>query len=183
MRQKKITSSPNFSTRFATSNDIPTIRDLNQKWTLSNELSDKTNGFLSGEIYSRDDLLQIISAKELVVAIYEGQIIGYIINDNYSSILEKNEKEITNLINLGILSPRLRISKKTQAVMEKEYQRMGIPTLMLATLMPILMAKYDLLFSKVHSDNPKGIAHKKAGWKFIHQDEQFSYCIFDLHNV
>lgn len=183
MTQKKITSSPNFLIRFATHKDITTIRSLNQKWTLSNELSDKKNGFLSGATYSIKDLLQIISANESVVAIYEGRIIGYTINDNCSSILGKNEKGIANLVNLGLLSPHLRVSKKTQAVMEKEYQRMGIPTLMLATLTPTLKAKYDLLFSRVRSDNPKKIAHEKVGWKFIHQDEQYSYCLFDLHNV
>lgn len=178
-----ITSSQHFLIRPAVSEDIPAIQEKNQKWNIAEGQSDKEHGYICGDTYSTEDLLQIVSANEVIVAVYKGKVIGYIINDNYSSLLAKYKKEIANLIQLGIIAPHLRVSKRTQAVVDKEYQRMGIPSLMMEALMPTLQAKYDLLFSRVSIGHPKRIAHEKAGWKFVHQDEEFSYCIFFLHHT
>lgn len=180
--EKTQAMNPKFNIRLATYSDLEAIQVLNQKWIFpSFTVIDKRNGFLLGEAYPKEDLQKIIAAKELAVACHEEKIVGYVINDNFSSQLEKNEKAIKNLINICVLPPHLKISKRTQVVIDKDYQRIGIPAAMLAFLLPYLRSKYDVLFSTVLNDNPKRKAHEKAGWKFIFQDEIRSYCIYDLN--
>lgn len=171
----------NLNIRLATLDDIDAIQNLNQKWTINSlDLIDKENGFLFCETYKQDDLKKIITAKELAVACFQGQVIGYIINDNFSHLLEKYDRAIKKLKQEGIIASNLSISRRTQIVIEKEFHRMDIPSAMYDFLKPYLTTKYDLLFSIGRNDNPKRIAHQKAGWKIIYEDNINYYVVYNL---
>ena len=183
MKYFKTKSGHNINIELATFDDIEAIQNLNQKWTIKSlDFIDRENGFLFCETYKQDDLKKIIAAKELAVASIQGQFIGYYINDNFSHLLEKNEIAIKKIKQEGIIASNLRVSKRTQIVIEKEFHRMGIPSAMLDFLKPYLATKYDLLFSIGRNDNLKRIAHQNAGWDIIYEDDLNYYCIYNLKN-
>ncbi len=167
--------------RLAEIDDIKSIQNLNHKWTITSlDDIDKEHGFLFCEEYQLEDLIKTVEANEIAVAIFEDNLVGYYINDNYSHLLEKNKLGIEKSKQLGLIMPEARVSKRTQIVVEKEFQRLGLPSAMLDFIKPYLTPKYDFLFSIGRNDNPKRIAHEKAGWKVIYEDEFNYYCIYDL---
>lgn len=170
-----------FEFRVANIEDLYIILALNQKWTVTSlDNVDRENGFLFCTNYNPDDLTKIIEANEVALATYQNQLIGYYINDSYSYLTEKYSNAINMLKENGTISPEKRVSMRTQIVVDKEYQRMGVPTEMLSVLKPILRKKYDFLFSIGRNDNPKRIAHEKAGWKIVWEDMNNYYCTYDL---
>lgn len=160
--------------RLATINDIEKIQQLNQKWLVSNiDTADKSDGFLFGDPLKCDDLTKIIEAKELAVAYYSDRLIGYYLFDNYSDteILRQYSNYIEHLIKTGHLKSNVRISKRASAVVEKDYQNVGLSRKMLELLLTEVRHKYDVLFSVVSKQNPKIAAHQKAGWTIIAEND------------
>jgi hypothetical protein len=167
--------------RLAELNDLKAIQKLNTKWTVSSiDKADKENGFLYCDTYKEEDLKKIIEAEEVAVATNNGQVIAYYINDNYSHLLSQYDNTINKLKEDGTILPDLKVSLRTQIVVEKEFHRMGVPSEMLSFLKPLLIPKYDLLFSIGINENPKRIAHQKAGWEIIYENDFNYYCIYDL---
>ena len=168
--------------RLANPHDLTAIQKLNEKWTVvSLDIADKENGFLYCETYKEEDLIKIISEEEVAVATNNGQVIAYYINDNYSQLLTQYDNAIKNLKREGIIFPYQKVSLRTQIVVEKEFHRMGIPSAMLFLMKPHLKQKYDLLFSIGINENPKRIAHQKAGWEIVYENDFNYYCIYDLN--
>ncbi|MBS1640845.1 MAG: hypothetical protein JST94_00955 [Bacteroidetes bacterium] len=164
----------NITIRFATSNDIEQIQNLNQKWLISNiDTADKTNGFLFGDPLKYSDLTNIIDAKELTVAYCNRRLVGYYLFDNYSDteVLRQYSNYITDLIATGHLESNVRISKRASAVVEKDFQNLGLSKKLLELLLTEVQHKYDTLFSVVSKQNPKIIAHQKAGWTIIAEND------------
>ncbi|MFA4868090.1 MAG: hypothetical protein WC623_07825 [Pedobacter sp.] len=64
-------------------------------------------------------------------------------------------------------------------MVELFFHRMGIPKAMLKFLRPYLLKKYDMLISIGINDNFKRIAHEKAGWEVIYENEFNYYFIYD----
>ncbi len=168
--------------RIASVYDLTAIKKLNEKWTVASlDIVDKENGFLYCDSYNEVDLKKIIEAEEVAIATNNGQVIAYYINDNYSNLVTDYKDAIKKLKQEGTISPDLKVSLRTQIVVEKEFHRMGIPVAMLSFLKPLLKLKYDLLFSIGINENPKRIAHQKAGWEIIYENDFNYYCIYNLN--
>jgi len=173
----------NICIKVATIIDIPKILSLNDKWTIDSlEFMDKENGFLFCQRYDYKDLKKIINAREATVAYSGDKVIGYFINDNYSKLLKKNQQAIEQSKQLGLIPLNAKVSQRTQIVVEKEFHRQGIPKMMLNFIRPLLVSKYDILFSIGRNDNPKKAAHQGAGWEIIYENDTNYYCIFKLTN-
>jgi len=171
-----------FEIRLAKLEDINEIQILNRKWTVKSlDFDNKNDGFLFCEEYKPEDLKKIIESKEIAVATTKNEVIAYYINDNHSHLLSQYESAIKQLIQDDIISENLRVSKRTQIVVEKDFHRLGLPSQMLKLLKPYLTIKYDLLFSIGINENPKRIAHEKAGWKIVYENDFNYYCIYKLN--
>lgn len=169
--------------RLAKFDDIPDIKQLNKRWLTSDINSiNKTNGFLFGDPLKSNDLELIILHKELVVATHKESIIGYYLFDNFSDtdILRQYSKYIEELRENGLLERSERISKRAQAVIESKFQNLGLSKKLLSLLINETKGKYDLLFSVVSKLNPKIIAHQKAGWQIISENESLYFVTYDL---
>lgn len=167
--------------RLATNEDISAILYLNNAWTISSlENADKENGFLFCERYERAELKKIIHQNELGIATYNGRLIAYYINDNFSSLIDGNKLAIDQMKASGAILPKASVSARTQIVVDRSFHRMGVPKAIVSFLKPFLAAKYDLLFSIGRNDNIKRIAHEKAGWEVVYENELNYYCIYDL---
>lgn len=105
---------------------------------------------------------------------------GYYINDNYSTLFAQYDKAIEEMKSQKIILSEYRVSLRTQIVVEQKFHIKGIPTVMLSFLKPSLKHKYDLPFSIGINENPKRIAHEKAGWNIIHENEFNYYGTYDL---
>lgn len=170
-----------FAIRLANVDDIPAIMLLNKKWTVTSlETAEKENGFLYCDNFSHDDLHKMVTHNEVALALYRRVVVGYYINDNHSRLLGDYISAISFLKDRKIISKTSKVSMRTQIVVEKEFQRMGLPNAMLHFLKPYLSIKYDLLFSIGLNQNPKKLAHQKAGWQIIFENEIIYYCIYDL---
>ena len=168
--------------RLAEIRDLESMQRLNQKWTVTSlESCNKENGFLFCETYKTNDLTKIIKANETAVAMHNDKIIGYYINDNDSALIERHSHAINELKSKGIIDRSFNVSKRTQIVVEAAFQKQGIPAAMLTFLQPMLFKRHHLLFSIGRNDNPKKIAHQKAGWKIVFENDEIYYCIYDLH--
>ena len=183
MEINEIKNGTNPTIRFATLNDVPEIETLNQKWLVPNiDTADKTNGFLFGDPLKTSDFKKIILAGELTVASLNNKIIGYYLFDNYSDteVLRQYSTYISELISKGYIEQKIRISKRAQAVIEKDFQNNGLSKMLFPLLLTETKEKYDVLFSVVSKQNPKLIAHQKSGWSIISENEEVFFLQYKL---
>ncbi|PKF75699.1 GNAT family N-acetyltransferase [Chryseobacterium sp. PMSZPI] len=167
--------------RLATLMDLESIQKLNRKWIISSlDTENKQDGFLYCEPFTPEDLANIINAQEMAVALVDEMIVGYYINDNFSCAHNQYKSVIAEFKRNNIISQHARVSNRTQIVVERDFQRLGIPKAMLEFLKPYLKPKFDHLFSIVINENPKVIAHQKAGWEVIGKDTSSYYTLYNL---
>lgn len=163
--------------------DIPSIMKLNQQWLVSDpDKADTSKGFLFGESLSEEDLIKIISEGELAVAKKGDLLVGYYLFDNYSSTstLKAYEGYIAELTRIGSLPEGVKLSKRAQAAVSKEYQNQGLSKMLFNHLLLATGDKYDLLFLVVSKLNPKLIAHQRAGWKIIGENEHLYFVTYSF---
>ncbi|MFA4868089.1 MAG: hypothetical protein WC623_07820 [Pedobacter sp.] len=90
--------------RLANVSDIPFILSLNRIWTISSlDKTDKKDGFLFCEMHNKEELEKIINHKELGIAAYNGNLVAYFINDNYSSLISEYQSAIQEMKNAGLI--------------------------------------------------------------------------------
>lgn len=169
--------------RLATYKDIEGISELNKKW-LTNDIDNinKSDGFLFGEAYTKDELRKIISEDELCVAICDNKVVGYFLFDNYSSnsTTQLNLKCLDYLISNQIIDSKKRICTRSQIAILKEYHGKNISIQLVKYLVNKTTNKYDFVFAIVSKLNPKMEAHKKAGWEIIYEDDKLYYITLKL---
>ncbi|PZF72571.1 GNAT family protein [Taibaiella soli] len=167
--------------RLATLGDLDAISLLNKKWIVNSfDIPNKEDGFLLCDEYNSEDLSNIILAQDTAVACSDGAVVAYYINDNCSSLLDQYNLAISNLKEKNLIPADSRVSIRTQIVVDREFQRLGIPKAMLDFLVPFLKEKYNFLFSIGVNENPKRAAHQKVGWKIVDEDDLNYYCLYDL---
>lgn len=175
----------NIKIRFARNSDIDQILLLNKKWLVANiDEADKTNGFLFGDSLTKLDLEKIVEAREITVAHINELIVGYYLFDNYSDtqVLKQYSCYINDLIFKGFIKKQYRVSKRAQAVIEKEFQNRGLSKLLFELLLTEAKNNYDILFSVVSKENPKIIAHQKAGWSIVDETESLYFVIYNFNS-
>ena len=97
--------------------DIAQVSILNCSWLTSDFMTEDTsNGFLFGDPFSVQDLANIVSHDEIIVAKFQNRLVGYYLLDNGSKtrILREHEQMIALLVTDGVIPPDGKVSKRMQ---------------------------------------------------------------------
>lgn len=170
---------PIISIRYGSRADISPVLEIAKTWLAAfDPEGTNANGFLFGSPYTKEDLLQIIDAGDLVVAINnDAQIVGYFLVDNFSDNPTSNlyREHLTNL-----LPNKERICPRAQIAIKEAYQGMGISGKLTAFLKEGIKERYNAIFSIVSLYNPKMPVHERSGWQIIDQNDDFFFVLLPL---
>jgi len=166
----------NIIIRAAQLSDVDDLIRLNNKYLLNHLTEEqKQKGFVRVE-YEREYLQQIITNKEIVVALDYDLVIGYYLigrTSNNDRLVYQREKLLL------IFNDEKKIEKigyGAQAVIEKEYRGNNLLQLMLNELIKQLNGKYEILFSSVTKINNSALkAHTAGGYKVLAEDDDKFY--------
>lgn len=179
-----ITSSNNQSIniRLAKKSDIDAIQKLNSKYLITH-LTDaqKQNGFIRIE-YDREDLLQIIVNKEIVIATNEEEIIGYYLVGRKSNktTLDYQRKKALTLFDTHAI-PFDKIGYGCQVCLDEHYRSFGLSKAMMVELKKLLVEKYDYLLSTISADNKVSLQNStKIGWQLIDEFEKPTFYLYKI---
>ncbi|NVK85977.1 MAG: hypothetical protein HWE21_16740 [Cytophagia bacterium] len=167
------------SIRSGSKADISAVLEIAKTWLAAFDPDgNNANGFLFGAPYTHEDLLQIIEAGDLVVALNnEAEIIGYFLVDNFSN----NPTSILYRDYLKKLLPENeRICPRAQIAIKEAYQGMSLSGKLTTFLKERVRERYDGVFSIVSLQNPKMPVHQKAGWQIIDQNDDYYFVLLHL---
>lgn len=163
--------------------NIPQIRNLNQKFLITHLTdTEKQGGFIRIE-YTENELKRIIEAKEIVIAKEENKIVGYYLigRKSDSVVLTYQHNKAINLANEQALLTE-KIGYGCQVCIETNYRNNGLFAKMLIDLTKLVKQKYTYLLCSVSDDNVISMnAHRNNGWKIIESAEPTKYLTYNTH--
>lgn len=143
--------------------------------------ADKQAGFLFGEAYTSEELLNLIDKDCICVASDGSTILGYFLFDNYTSnATTKFYKQVLKgLVSSKKITPN-RVCVRAQVAIHPDHQNRGLSKRLTKFLSQQHKEKYDTIFSVVDRQNPKMQVHISNNWKIVEQDELYNYVLLEL---
>lgn len=168
--------------RNAAISDVEGLKLLNSKWQRT-AVGDRIKDGFVGAAFSSETFQELISRKQIVVAVYGNIVVGYYLLNNYSQdgVIGQHKDMVKALQANGLLDTTARICTGAQAIVDSGYMGKGLRTAMLARLGENVKGRYDLLFATIAKDNPRALkAHTRDGWTSIGAEESLYYVVYRL---
>ncbi len=150
--------------RWASSQDLIRVIEINQFWVNKLQNLDIQSGFLRSS-FSRADFETFVASQRLVLATIEDRVVGYsVLNDG---ILQNEVLIKANILLSGLELPS-KYAYLAHIAVDINFLNQGINKGMLAFLRKHFMNQYDYFYGFVFSDNTHALsAHLHSGWKVI----------------
>ncbi|HEY8562819.1 MAG TPA: GNAT family N-acetyltransferase [Pyrinomonadaceae bacterium] len=148
--------------------DSDQIVSLNLLWVNAFEKGNFQKGFVR-YAFSRDEIISLIKANEVVVARNDFTVVGYyLINSLFEKEIGRIRRKTAELqIAAGTL-PGARYVYQCQAAVHPDYQNKGIGKMLLSTLKRQVQSQFDIIISGINKDNEYAkSAHLKSGWVIV----------------
>lgn len=145
--------------------DGESILKLNHKYYQAFLQNEKDKGFLKNE-FTIEQIQKLIINKEVVVAEFEKNIIGYYLTNSLfeTDVILKRKIIVEKLIQTGEIE-NSKYVYLTQAVVDKPYMGRGIAKELLKNLKYLVSDKFDCLIGYIDKENLNAKeAHLKSGW-------------------
>jgi len=146
---------------------IEEIRELNNKYLITNLTEkEKQNGFLRIE-YDQKDLQLIIANEEIIIATNEDKVIGYyLIGRKSGKVALDSQKNIATRLLETYNIPFEQIGYGAQRCVNENYRGNGISYQMLSKLCQVVKFKYPILLGFVSIENVVSLkTNLHDGWK------------------
>lgn len=166
---------------FPTFDNINQIIDLNKKYLIGYLTEEqKQNGFIRIE-YGKDDLQQIITNKEIVIATGKEKVIGYYLigrKSGKAALNYQKNKAISLFATKEILFDN--IGYGCQVCIDEAFRNNGLFGQMLIALTKQVKDKYSHLLCSVSNDNIVSMkTHLNNGWQVIDNFETTQFLIYN----
>lgn len=160
---------------------IDQIQNLNNKYLISHlPESQKQNGFIRIK-YNKEDLGQIVSDKEIVIATHIDQIVGYYLigrKSDIAALAYQKEKALAFSYKNNIDFSKVGFG--CQVCIEDAYRNNGLFGQLLEVLSHSVNKKYSHLLCSISDDNIVSLKrHIDNGWVLIDSIERTKYFIYN----
>lgn len=171
-----------YSFRLATSNDIPSLVDLNHRWQV-HKISDahKSEGFLSAE-FNEADFGVLIKNEEITVTTFSDKVVGYYLLNNFCETKKYFEAKdvVAHLIKKSTIPASCNVGIGAQALIDNEHQGKGLSRPMLRLLCEQVNSKYEYLYSSISKENLKAYqVHTREGWFVVDETADSHYVLLN----
>lgn len=166
---------------FPTFDNINQIITLNKKYLIGGLTEEqKHKGFIRIE-YDKDDLQQIVTNKEIVIATYKEKVIGYYLigRKSGSAALNYQKSKAVSLFAANEI-PFDNIGYGCQVCIDEAFRNNGLFGQMLNALTKLVRNKYSHLLCSVSNDNIVSLkTHTDNGWQTIDKIETTQFLIYN----
>ena len=166
---------------FPSFDNIDQIISLNRKYLIGSLTEEqKQNGFIRIE-YNKDNLQQIITSKEIVIATDKEKVIGYYLigRKSGSAALYYQKNKAISLFATNEISFDS-IGYGCQVCIDEAFRNNGLFGQMLNALTNEVKDKYSHLLCSVSNDNIVSMkTHLNSGWQVIDNFETTQFLIYN----
>jgi hypothetical protein len=161
--------------------DVCQILDIQKYWL--NQKPDNKEGFLFGEPYTYNDLIELVLLKQLAVATVENIVYGYFLFDDYSknSTTSSYLVFIQDLINKRQLNKFEKICPRAQIAIHKSHLGLNISKKLTLFLIDQCKDRFDTIFSAVSKKNKKINEHITNGWIVVGENDDLYFVTMRLN--